>query len=254
MIYNPFYYPIFGFPYLPRGLEKPPTLYSIMNSMANFDAEEQTKIKDLAKATHEKIFNFDYPLSSNINKEDFECIILNKFIMRRISYETFTAWQIQLNVKLNEIMPMYNKLFDAIQNWNLFEDGEKITRLQEDKRTIENTLNSTTTNELQNTSNTTNTSDRRYSDTPENQIQNIKDGNYVTDYNFDTNTAEDTSTSNAKSNSNSTNNTKDNNNLVEETTRTIADKMNLYKQFLESKQNIYSMIFKDLECLFYQLV
>ena len=41
---------------------KPPTLYSIMNSMANFNQEEKTKIRNLAKATRERIFDFDYVL------------------------------------------------------------------------------------------------------------------------------------------------------------------------------------------------
>ena len=32
---------------------KPPTIYSILNSIANYDSEEKTKIRDLAKVTHE---------------------------------------------------------------------------------------------------------------------------------------------------------------------------------------------------------
>ena len=87
---------------------KPPTLYAIMNSIANYDAEEKTKIRNLAKATHEKIFDFDYPLSNKVDKEEFECQILNHFIMRRIGQETFTAFQLFLENKLNEILPYYN--------------------------------------------------------------------------------------------------------------------------------------------------
>ena len=48
---------------------KPPTLYAIMNSIANYDAEEKTKIRNLAKATHEKIFDFDYPFYTNDKDE-----------------------------------------------------------------------------------------------------------------------------------------------------------------------------------------
>ena len=107
---------------------KPPTLYSIMNSIANFDTEEKTKIRNLAKATHEKIFDFDYPLTEHITKEDFEVMILNNYMMRRIGYETPTAFKIAMEVKLNSIMPIYNKMFDSLENWNLFNDGENITR------------------------------------------------------------------------------------------------------------------------------
>ena len=35
---------------------------------------------------------------------------------------------------------------------------------------------------------------------------------------------------------------------------TLSDKVSAYKNFIESKQNIYSMIFKDLNVLFYGIV
>ena len=70
-------YPIF----LPPDYNSPPTLYSILNSYVNYDNEVQVKIKDLADAGRELIFDFDYPLSSNIVKKDFECMILKHFLM-----------------------------------------------------------------------------------------------------------------------------------------------------------------------------
>lgn len=283
MIFNPFYYPCL-YPVFPNSLEKPPTLYSIMNSMVNF--EEPTKIKDLAKATRTKIFNFEYPLSNNISRESFETMILNKFLMRRIGYETFTAWQIQLNVKLNEIMPMYNKMFDAIENWDIFNDGETTTRTGTDNKTSNSENNSNTTNT--NTSNTqstntasntlnnesktnTNTSsDRRNSELPQNQLGNVRDGSYVTNYNYDTNTStgNDTSKSNGSSESNSTNtvkenrnetmqntnNTIDNNTYNETIKRSPTDKIAILREMQENIKSIYTMIFKDLDCLFYQLI
>ena len=121
----PMMFPVF-YPRLPLNNDLPPTIYSILNSLANYDTDTHVKIKDLAHSTHEEIFDFDYPLTTNISKEDFECIILNHFLMRRIGYDTVTAFQIALNVRLNEIMPRYNKLFDMLDGWNLFNDGEII--------------------------------------------------------------------------------------------------------------------------------
>lgn len=72
------------FPNLPTWNTKPPTLYSIMNSIANFNKEDKTKIKDLYEIAKNTIFNFNYPLSSYVNKTQFEKMILNKFLMRRI--------------------------------------------------------------------------------------------------------------------------------------------------------------------------
>lgn len=261
------FYPMI-FPIIPTMNTKPPTLYSILNSIVNYGKEEneQSKIKDLAKNGYGKIFDFDYPLSSKIKKEDFECLILNHFLMRRIGFDTVTAFKIQLNVKLNEIMPIYNKMFDALENWNLFEDGEKTTIESTDNRTTDNNTETTntakTTNTLKNTSETTtnDTNDRRESELPQNEIQNIKDGSYLTKYNLDSSnsTSNDNSTSDGTSESNgttnTTNNIQDDNKHNETIIKTPSDKIAIYKEFQENLKSIYTMIFKDLDCLFYQLV
>lgn len=246
------------YPKIPTNCDLPPTLFSIMNSIANFENENPVKIQNLANASRYKIFDFDYPLSTHITKQNFECMILNKFIMRRIGYDTVTAFKIALMVKLNEIMPVYNKLFDALDGWNLFTDGEEYSRILEetkqeattDSATISSTSGSVTT------SSSSSTSDRRFSDTPENALSDVRDGNYVTNYNYDTDSSSDNI--NVQGNNNSTNNASGtmsgNNRVVETTSRTPADKIKIYNEFVENKNNIYSLIFKDLECLFYGLV
>ena len=88
----------------------------------------------------------------NISKAKFETMILNHFLQRRIGFETVTAFRIQLDVKLNEIMPLYNKMFDALENWEIFNDGEVTTRTGKDNRTSESTNN--TSNQLTNHSTT----------------------------------------------------------------------------------------------------
>lgn len=223
---------MFMFPmiWLPTNNDEPPTLYAIMNSMVNFDAEEQTKIKDLPAACHDRIFDFDYPLSTHINKTEFECLILKHFMMRRIGYDTMTAFKIALDVKLNEIMPLYNKLFDSIDGWDLFNDGESITRITNDSGNA--TMNNTTSN----------INDNMYSDTPQGHLNEIKSGTYGTDYNYATGSSESQSNSNDSRTTNETIN------------RSPVNKVELYKEFLESKQNVYTMIFKDLDPLFYGLV
>lgn len=204
---------------------KPPTLYAIMNSIANYDAEEKTKIRNLAKATHENIFDFDYPLSSKVNKEDFECQILNHFIMRRIGQETFTAFQLFLENKLNEILPYYNTLFDSLIDYNLFNDGEVITRNRTDNGT--STLNST--NEIK----------TKFAEYPMNQLTDIDDGKYVTNQ----------TTNNGTNGSNGTSS-----NITSETeTRSGLDKMDLYQKYLQTRNSIMTMIYKDLDILFYGL-
>lgn len=249
MIYPYEYYGLF-YPKIPVADMRPPTLYSILESVVNYEKEVPTKINNLAKEGRGKIFDFDYPLTSNITKEDFECMILNHFLMRRIGFETVLSFKIQLNVKLNEIMPMFNKLFDLIYDENGF--GEITKRKGFDNRVVDNTSN--TTNEMTNVSNTNhqNISDRRGSDTPQNELDNIRQGKYVTEYHYDTDnsSSEDTSTSNGKSQNQT--NTKDNNNYEENISK--INMLEVFSKLNEEIKNVYSMIFKELDCLFYQLV
>ena len=204
---------------------KPPTLYAIMNSIANYESQEKTKIRNLAKATHEKIFDFDYTLSSSIDKEEFECQILNHYIMRRIGFDTFTAFQLYLENKLNEILPFYNKMFDSLADFNLFNDGEVISR--------------DTTEEGETSLNSNNELNSRYSEYPLNRLSNIDDGSYVTNQN--------------KNNGNVSNNGTSSNTTKETIKRSPVDKMDLYQKYLQTKTSIMSMIYKDLDILFYGL-
>lgn len=177
MIYNG---NIFGFyPFLPPNCQKPPTIYSILESIVNGnvdlnDPAPDVKIKDLAKEGRTTIFNFDYPISQYVSRETLETMILNHFLMRRIGFETVTAFRIQLNVKMNEIMPNYNKMFDALENWDIFNDGEKWERTGTDNRdTLTNNSSNTTATATSNTTNN-NTSDKRRSDTPQSQLEDVK--------------------------------------------------------------------------------
>lgn len=224
---------------------EPPTVYSILNSYVNYAKDEPEKIKDLAKTGRAVFFDFDYPLTDKIEKEDFEVMILNRFMMRRIGYETVTAFKLQLNVKLNSIMPIYNKLFDALYGWEIFNDGEKVTRTNTVNRSgtdVNNTTGSVTSTD-------SSTSDQRYSDTPQNHLSDVTSGEYVTDYrkNSDSGSSSSNTTGSSTTNSNGTEN------VSETIIRTPADKMSLYRSFIESRKSIYDMIFNDLEDLFYKI-
>lgn len=246
MIYNDYLISMFYPPILPTNNYNPPTIYSILESIVNYGKDDKTKIKDLAKIGRSEIFDFDYPLTDNIKKEDFETMILNRFLMRRIGFETLTAFKIQLNVKLNEIMPMYNKMFDAIENWDILNDGEITEKSGTDDRNID------TTNTLRNNSTTNNSeiSDRRNSELPQSQLSNVRDGSYVTDYNYDTNSSNSSDSSNSEGFSNS----KDNNVYNEVIKRSPPDKISIYKEFQENLKSVYTLLFKDLDCLFFQLL
>lgn len=220
----------------------PPTLYSIMESMVNYNREEQVKIKDLSQYAKDRIFNFDYPISELFDKDKFEDLFLKHYMFRRINFDTFTSFQIHLEVKLNEIMPKYYKMLEGFTGINFDGDVETHTRTQTDSKT--STSNST----INNTSADTTETENKFSDMPQDLIDDIKDDKYVTEY------TQNKGTSNGNSNSNSTNNTTDNGNLEETITIKRADSIDEYQKYLQVMNNIYSMIFKECDSLFYGLI
>lgn len=238
------------FPFSPLDM-RPPKLVDLMESIVNYDrpVEDRIKLSQLSLYARNTIFNFDYVLTDKISKEDFEKNILNHFIDRRIGFETLSLFRIKLEVKINEIMPIYNKMFDFIDGWNLFNDGETIDRtLIEEKAGTSNSLSNNTT-ETSSSSSTTN--DNRSSDTPQNQLEDVRDGIYVDKYSYVQNSGEDGSSSSGSSEN--LQETTDNNNVTEHITHSPANKLEIYQKFMQDKNNIYSLIFKDLEELFYQL-
>lgn len=226
-------------PQIPTNNIEPPTIFSILQSIVNFGKVEKTKVPNLAKEGHDRIFNFDYPLTNKVSKEKFECMILNHFLMRRINFDTVLIFQIQLENKLNEIMPFYNKLFESIDGWNVFED--------EIHDLTSNTTTSDSTNSTNNIS-SSNDDDVRNSNMPQSQIDNVKEGKYLTNYTYSQ------SNSKSDSNSNSTSNGTNKNILHETRNRTPNEKLEVYKAFQNEIKNVYTLLFKDLEPLFYQII
>lgn len=234
----------------------------------------ETNLYNLPEKTHQFVFDFEYPLFEKVDKNKFETDILEYFIQRRIGFETYTVFKMQLRNKLNVIMPYYNKLFSFLDGWDLFADGETIThtltgtdKKQTDSttdNTTNNTTNSSTDNTLNSSTQDTSEQDLRNSKYPQNQIEDLKEGSYVSDANFNqfSNNGSSNSTGNtiyeesnkntANTQYNETNNST--NTLEEETKRTPADKLAIYNSFIESKNNIMQKIYNELDVLFYQLV
>ena len=235
---------------------EPPTLYSLMQSIVNFnrDANSQIPIKDLAKYSRTTIFDFDYPISNKFGKEAFEVMFLNHYMFRRINYDTLRSFQLHLMVKLNDIMPKYNKMIEGFSVLDFDGTKEIHTRVQNDSR-------NTNTNESQNSKSNVNASstdssinDNRYSDTPQGDLEAVQDGTYLTDYTYNKVDASNTNASN--SNSESTNNkvTNDSGLINESIEIKKADTLDEYKKYMEIINNIYSMIFKECDSLFYGII
>ena len=271
-------------------IDEPPTLFSLMKSIA----PDGTRTNDLWKFGRKYFFNFEYDLQ-NLDKETFEKMILNHYLTRRINFQTAELFKIMLENKLLEVLPKYNLLFNNII-FNVFDNGttERITQTKEhyadnstEKNFTNENLNSSVkgeqqtltnmenniNNNLSNNSNTTNT--RKFSDTPQNLINDVNDDNYLTEYevniNSNTNTVDENNNSKTTQNAtlNNSNLTLSNNsrnysnnkdsyyNKTNTNTENIVNTSNKLDSVIKIQReylSVFTMLYKDLDCLFYGLV
>nr|DAW00374.1 MAG TPA: Lower collar protein [Caudoviricetes sp.] len=237
-------YPIFR-----QGYDLPPTLYSILNSIVNFNSEEKVKISDLYIKGRIVIFDFDYDLSKNVSRETFEKNILNHYLMRRINFETVTLFKIMLENKLNEILPKYNILFDKLNEFDIFKANVHTREYSE-------TRNETNTNTTELTSNLTVQSDSNnetgFSDTPQSNIDDIKNNKYLTEFTNNNNISNSVNSGKTTNNGNGTNSSDIN--ITETVTNTVDNEVDVLLKFQTDFNNIMTLIYKDLDCLFYGLI
>ena len=218
--------------------DEPNTLYAFMESIVNYNREEKVKIKDLSKYARETIFDFDYPISETFDKEKFETMFLDHYMFRRINYDTFTSFQIHLKVKLNDIMPKYNKMVEGFNSLDFKGLVETHERFQTD-------LNNSQSNVTSKSSDSS-ISDVHYSDTPQSKIEEVQSGEYMTEYTYNTANSDGSSSSESTSSNSGTTN--------ETITISRADELEEYQKFLTTVNNIYSDIFKECDVLFYGLI
>lgn len=237
-------YPIFQ-----QGNDLPPTLYSILNSIVNFNSEEKVKISDLYIKGRIVIFDFDYDLSRNVSRETFEKNILNHYLMRRINFETVTLFKIMLENKLNEILPKYNVLFDKLNEFDIFKANVHTREYSENR-------NETNTNTTELTSNLTVKSDSNnetgFSDTPQSNIDDIKNNKYLTEFTNNNNTSNSVNSGTTTNKGNGTNTSGIE--ISETVTNSVDNEVDVLISFQSEFNNVMTMIYKDLDCLFYGIV
>lgn len=128
--------------------------------------------------------------------------ILKHYYLREIGCETFGVWKLWVNTKLEEIMPYYNKLYNAEKIKFDPMNDTNLTRTHT-KKVDENSNNDGTIN---NNSTSNNTRRDLYSDTPQGALTGVENEEYLTNARktTDTNTNTITGATNTTANLNST--------------------------------------------------
>ena len=229
----------------------PPTLYSLMNSYVNFNKTEAEKVSiiNLPSAFRTYLFDFNYPLANNL-KADFEENFLSHYMFRRIGFDTYMSFKIHLKNKLNEIMGKYNAMVDEFSELDFLGISEVHTRTVDDDRTTNSSSRTDSTNSS--TGSSSNTSDNRYSDTPENQLTDVQNGTYLTDYTYNQQTG--SSTASATGASTLTSSVSDSNDIRETINIHRGDSTDEYLKYQNEINHVYTMMYKELDSLFYGII
>lgn len=154
----------------------------ICETLAGYDESQgYGKIDDIIEAARPKIFDFSYPIYDTSYKSVLEHKILNHYYLREIGMETVGVWKHFLNMKMNEIMPYYNKLYEsAAMEYDPLHDVDYY-RKHEGKDTGSNESKTTTAGT------THGEGWDYYSDTPQGSVRNLENLTYLTDARYVTN-------------------------------------------------------------------
>ena len=193
-------------------------------------------INEIIEQSRSKIFSFDYPIFDEKYRGVLETKILKHYYTREIGLETVGLWLHKLDVKMNEIMPYYNQLYNScLLEFNPFYNTDFTT-----KRDIK-------TNEKGNSKDETNSTTKEwelYSDTPQGSVKNLENETYLTNATKNT------------GNGNTLNKGETNVDNVQDYLETVKGKVggenysSLLEQYRKTFLNIDMMIIDDLSDLF----
>lgn len=150
------------------------------------DSQDYNKIDDVIANSLDKVFDFDFPIFDENYRSVLETKILKHYYTREIGFETVGLWKHFMAVRLNEIMPKYNKLYEAESlEFNPFDNMDY-------KETYEGegsgTNSGTDTGSISEDISDNRTSERdwddtsmdKFADTPQGAVTNLTNNTYLT--------------------------------------------------------------------------
>ena len=140
----------------------------------NTESVGYLSIDEVLEKSYNKIFDFKFPIFDENYRKPLCIKILKHYYTREICEETVGLWKLRLNTRMNEIMPYYNKLYEA---W-----AEDFNPLYDTDLTRKHKLDRTGRTDGKQTTDTTSegTTKDLYSDTPQGSLNNIDSETYLT--------------------------------------------------------------------------
>lgn len=187
-----------------------------------------SKIDEIITKAAPVVFNFDWPIFDEAYRLGLEEKILRHYYTREIGEETVGLWKLRLEDRLNLVMPKYNQLYESAKlEFNPFYD-------------VDYTRQGTNSGEGTSSGTTNSTGNNMHSDTPQNGLESVLNGEYLSDADV----------SNAESSSSSQNSSSG------EFQESIKGKMpgasysRLLKEYRQTFLNIDRMVIDELNDLF----
>ena len=199
----------------------------------------------------EKIFNFYYPTPQKIEdfKRCFEILFIMHYLTDEFAFETYYLWKVKLQAKCMEVMPGYAKAFDGFAQMtaDLAVANQKFTRKTDSNATGK----SKSTGSFSNQNDSNSTMRGAASDLPGNMIK-AKDFNsieYADRANLDT--ASNKSTDKGKNTTDNDTTTKSN--QIETITGLTMPAGEVFRQFKNEVNGLYSELLDEYKDLFMTL-
>lgn len=230
-------------------------------------------IADIIENSRKIIFDFEYPTPARIEKDVFkkwfETTFLQKYAVWEIGFDTYELFKLQLQYKLNVVMPIYNIKIDNLTRLTEIDDSKLYEIKKGTVSTVahktENGTNNSTGNNLENS--TTDESGSNKSKTiesslPANMISadDIGQVNYADNSSMkeDVNIVNKTVQNTKEHSNNSTNNLVNDSNsdtLYDLQNGNYIDSMEkMFELINKNNMNIYEKLFAEFKTLFLGLL
>ena len=192
--------------------------------------DSEYSIDEVIREAIPKIFNFYFPFYDETKRVDWEVRFVKHFYMREISAETTGLFKLWLEDTLNQIMPKYNKMYEALEKeFAVFQ-----TQNVDEGFTRQTEGNSEGSSEGESVG--------THSTTPQGSIDNFLDDKYLDEASKSNSNA--SSKSSAKNKEDVTFNRKGYENITP---------ASLLKEYSKLFGSVDSLIYKDCESLFFGL-
>ena len=200
--------------------------YNGLKNSVGFD-----DVDSIIECAAPKVFSFWFPIFDEAYRKPLEMKIIRHYYTREISEETVGLWKLRLEAKMQEIMPYYNRVYEAeFIKYDISRDIDVTTT--HDRKT----------NGKNENSNTGHSTDK-YSDTPQGSISNLESDKYLTNASITDSTNKNTGSYN------------DTENYVTHVLGKVPgrDMAKVAKEFRESIANVDMLVIEELNELFFGL-